>query len=507
MCSSMRTIPTRVGRTKYSAPISAFGAGPSPHAWGERCPSAQCASAVRTIPTRVGRTATATIVQKVATDHPHTRGENLNSISPVDALNGPSPHAWGEPGRRRAASRRWLGPSPHAWGERTPGANSSAANADHPHTRGENDLGLVDKRGDTGPSPHAWGELGNPGQPPTTDRTIPTRVGRTLSRGLARPMWLDHPHTRGENIEQVQNVTPEVGPSPHAWGEHHRLTRRLSTERTIPTRVGRTYPGWDSSAQYTGPSPHAWGEPAQEERAYFQKNGPSPHAWGEHRCRRGEVRRERTIPTRVGRTIRPNAFRRRPRLDHPHTRGENPRPIVELRFNADHPHTRGENITGQSCSWCHAGPSPHAWGERCCKPPGRIAARTIPTRVGRTDSTTILTEGQTDHPHTRGENGAGIFARPFGLRTIPTRVGRTFTQHGVTASFIPDHPHTRGENNHMVHDAYAPTGPSPHAWGEQQNADAGCCECGPSPHAWGEHLARRESPSDSRTIPTRVGRT
>ena len=52
---------------------------------------------------------------------------------------------------------------------------------------------------------------------------------------------------------------------------------------------------------------------------------------------------------------------------------------------ADHPHTRGENEMVIAEYSGVTGPSPHAWGEHEHQFRRILSARTIPTRVGRTD--------------------------------------------------------------------------------------------------------------------------
>ena len=172
----------------------------------------------------------------------------------------------------------------------------------------------------------------------------------------------------------------------------------------------------------------------------------------------------------------------------------------------DHPHARGENPGAATTLWDLAGPSPRAWGERY---PGCLVlqdVRTIPTRVGRTSWMLRVSLFPADHPHARGENTLrggdsldynGPSPRAWGeraqrspgrsyRRTIPTRVGRTlpFARAFAIAS---DHPHARGENRPYRR-----------------------CKryvCGPSPRAWGEHADGALTMIESRTIPTRVGRT
>src|SRR6185503_17110153 len=71
-------------------------------------------------------------------------------------------------------------------------------------------------------------------------RTIPTRVGRTFANMCVMKAKADHPHASGENgnTNQIKGVLN--GPSPREWGELYQQGMTTGFERTIPTRVGRT---------------------------------------------------------------------------------------------------------------------------------------------------------------------------------------------------------------------------------------------------------------------------
>src|SRR5437899_3295167 len=81
-----------------------------------------------------------------------------------------------------------------------PGRNTLA---DHPHAGGENEGIPAYLRASYGPSPRGWGELVSVLMPSSPQRTIPTRVGRTLSRPLTNKILPDHPHAGGENEADV----------------------------------------------------------------------------------------------------------------------------------------------------------------------------------------------------------------------------------------------------------------------------------------------------------------
>ena len=346
--------------------------GPSPRAWGERHRT-RITGRFRTIPTRVGRTLAAV---------PHR----------IDQP-GPSPRAWGEPRRLSVRSRP---DHPHARGENCAARGLQRDDADHPHARGENGRREYRRQLMPGPSPRAWGERRRDGGSAVSTRTIPTRVGRTRSVRL-RHVGTDHPHARGENASKLVAMPATTGPSPRTWGER-----------------GATL------ARGHGPSPRAWGEPVG-----------------------GLNRNDRTIPTRVGRTLK--------RLNAPVT--------------ADHPHARGENEPGRARGF--TGPSPRAWGEPGGPTGNRAIRRTIPTRVGRTGLRSRYRQASAGpSPRMWGERAA--LDRLTLLRTIPTRVGRTHPARDYPGSrTIPtrvgrtrlertgchhaDHPHACGENRRLLH--------------------------------------------------------
>ncbi len=156
-----------------------------------------------------------------------------------------------------------------------------------------------------------------------------------------------------------------------------------------------------------------------------------------------------------------------------------------LSQSTDHPHARGENVSRAVSRDAYHGPSPRAWGEPSLLVLAVIRLRTIPTRVGRTSCRLFHQSFAADHPHARGENrfnsevgrrDRGPSPRAWGeqqednyplqlRRTIPTRVGRTFLSMPRSPS-VSDHPHARGENTISQQRTPERGGPSPRAWGE-----------------------------------------
>ena len=132
------------------------GHGPSPRAWGLLVQAPGRAEADRSIPTCAGFTSAATSPSAVLAVHPHVRGVYARCTRATLPLVGPSPRAWGLPGRVRrwVQSMRsiptcvgftterllprltWDGPSPRAWGLRISGLAGDGARAVHPHVRG-----------------------------------------------------------------------------------------------------------------------------------------------------------------------------------------------------------------------------------------------------------------------------------------------------------------------------------------------------------------------------------
>ena len=177
---------------------------------------------------------------------------------------------------------------------------------------------------DSGPSPRGWGEPWRKGGRRLSRRTIPTRVGRTGPETWKRCVSPDHPHAGGENAPFAICALTTSGPSPRGWGELHGGAGRASERRTIPTRVGRTL-RFNRREQSNADHPHAGGENSTAFARLVRLVGPSPRGWGEQGGIQIEQWQPRTIPTRVGRT---------------------PQPKRTLTMTADHPHAGGENWVG-----------------------------------------------------------------------------------------------------------------------------------------------------------------
>ena len=174
-------------------------------------------------------------------------------------------------------------------------------------------------------------------------RTIPTRVGRTETRSNWCPSRPDHPHACGENVRFLTLTKSLTGPSPRVWGEQKPAPIGAAFARTIPTRVGRTKTKIDPSSR-SPDHPHACGENVGQKVCAHESCGPSPRVWGEQAGCAFPQLLHRTIPTRVGRTLRRVRY---------------------CRGIPDHPHACGENFSCPDMSRFSTGPSPRVWGEPC----------------------------------------------------------------------------------------------------------------------------------------------
>ena len=315
--------------------------GPSPRGWGEPPPAPAGGPCPRTIPTRVGRTRTVCSHAMRLPDHPHAGGENLQPGMNAQTQAGPSPRGWGE-----------LRHAPRCLGR-----------ARTIPTRVGRTLSIRwHRRVAAGPSPRGWGERAQLLPRIRSGRTIPTRVGRTDTSDGRVANLSDHPHAGGENEIGLWGVTAKDGPSPRGWGEHSRL---LNPPPDFPDH------------------PHAGGENEVHRAGAHERAGPSPRGWGELRQRDHPGVLDRTIPTRVGRT---------------------PTGCPAAPGGTDHPHAGGENQSKVGAQRASLGPSPRGWGEHGPALRPETGERTIPTRVGRTAEPQRAAMMRSDHPHAGGEN-------------------------------------------------------------------------------------------------------
>ena len=232
----------------------------------------------RTIPTRVGKThGTGAASDLIARTIPTRVGKTLRAW-PSAVLSADHPHTRGENWPCGYSSPRRTD-HPHTRGENFIVVYIPPFLPDHPHTRGENERWSENSRAWFGPSPHAWGKLARSRRGIFEQRTIPTRVGKTFISKATKPPSPDHPHTRGENSTAPSMSIGSIGPSPHAWGKLAVGIVGAGKRRTIPTRVGKTILG-RKEKRFRPDHPHTRGENDRVSMSYFVRSGPSPHAWG-----------------------------------------------------------------------------------------------------------------------------------------------------------------------------------------------------------------------------------
>ena len=111
---------------------------------------------------------------------------------------------------------------------------------DHPHTRGEHVDSQPCLARPEGSPPHSWGTRRSRTHIGYQERITPTLVGNTLFCFKQRLEFKDHPHTRGEHGEDSKGITRQTGSPPHSWGTRaHRPPKRVRAGIT-PTLVGNT---------------------------------------------------------------------------------------------------------------------------------------------------------------------------------------------------------------------------------------------------------------------------
>ncbi len=355
-------------------------------------------------------------------------------------------------------------------------------------------------------------------------RSIPTRVGTTSPWASTPSPAPVHPHACGDygdfEPEDLYELGPSprvwglllwwttgpwtIGPSPRVWGLPTGRTWPQVRGRSIPTRVGTTRPGRPMFCSCTV-HPHACGDYSSAPITAEAPAGPSPRVWGLPARARPSRRHGRSIPTRVG-TTRPMRVYGATCAVHPHACGDYHGPV------------RPRDAL--------SGPSPRVWGlPGGLLPPGPLR-RSIPTRVGTTASRPPRRGGGAVHPHACGDylplrkarqKTFGPSPRVWGLRrsgprcpgprrSIPTRVGTT--QSGLHhRALLPVHPHACGDYWAALRAERDRRGPSPRVWGLRRPPGLSVWRAGPSPRVWGLRPRWRDLTRRKRSIPTRVGTT
>ena len=131
----------------------------------------------------------------------------------------------------------------------------------------------------SGSSPRMWGTLVRDLTGRHTDRFIPTHVGNTGLQPRSRFTLTVHPHACGEHNASGGPVYPSPGSSPRMWGTQILIAKIAAKSRFIPTHVGNTFKG-DESSCLTSVHPHACGEHILYFTFESTDTGSSPRMWG-----------------------------------------------------------------------------------------------------------------------------------------------------------------------------------------------------------------------------------
>ena len=191
--------------------------------------------------------------------------------------------------------------------------------ADHPRSRGVYDLLSKFSAGTSGSSPLARGlqEIANTrfGK----FRIIPARAGFTWGSGLVRRMCPDHPRSRGVYSCLFTAFFSANGSSPLARGLRPMRSQNSLTSRIIPARAGFTIAGYYDGAKVKD-HPRSRGVYLTLSMCSVGSRGSSPLARGLLSQDDERFGRPRIIPARAGFT-HVYSRRFSVRTDHPRSRG------------------------------------------------------------------------------------------------------------------------------------------------------------------------------------------
>ena len=152
-------------------------------------------------------------------------------------------------------------------------------------------------------SPPAWGKLCGFRRARLHPGNIPTCVGKTHSRLLARTEPRKHPHLRGENQTSQRVESCALETSPPAWGKRRTTTWGVVGSGNIPTCVGKTAE-FALHGYLHGKHPHLRGENGSRLGYPRPVLETSPPAWGKLVQRLPDDAVHGNIPTCVGKTAR-----------------------------------------------------------------------------------------------------------------------------------------------------------------------------------------------------------
>ena len=291
--------------------------------------------------------------------HPHSRGENTHTMREMTNELGSSPLTRGKPPPPASpAAPPGLIPT-HA--EKTSSLASSASSARaHPRSRGENCLAVCQSFQYTGSSPLTRGKP----RPRATLRRqpgiIPAHAGKTNQSGPPLAQHRDHPRSRGENDDSLNEAIQEVGSSPLTRGKREPRPTLLHRDGIIPAHAGKTQRPAQPGAR-SRDHPRSRGENRSCCSRGRAMSGSSPLTRGKRSGLGGGADRAGIIPAHAGKTLRP-WWRRGSRGDHPRSRGENKvEGLVGVADLGSSPLTRGKpdnrrlQVAGRGLIPAHAG--------------------------------------------------------------------------------------------------------------------------------------------------------
>ena len=145
------------GENRQSKRPQSRNAGTSPRAWGKPRVDRLCSEPRRYIPTCVGKTILYLLIEVIYSEHPHVRGENVEVVLITAGMNGTSPRAWGKR-PHRPGDAALLRNIPTCVGKTPSREVQPVQAAEHPHVRGENINSRINLVIWFGTSPRAGGK-------------------------------------------------------------------------------------------------------------------------------------------------------------------------------------------------------------------------------------------------------------------------------------------------------------------------------------------------------------
>ena len=171
----------------------------------------------------------------------------------------------------------------------------------YPHKRGETMLCAINVLFALGLSPQAWGNHMPPSARFPNLRSIPTSVGKPLSKFAESLEAGVYPHKRGETTRWFGPSAWGAGLSPQAWGNRMWARVCLMGHGSIPTSVGKpAFAAANAITSTTRVYPHKRGETRDAAGIQQTERGLSPQAWGNHQNRASSYHGSGSIPTSVG---------------------------------------------------------------------------------------------------------------------------------------------------------------------------------------------------------------